>query len=103
MFLGGSTIENGCVIGARTLVPPNFKSEAYGIYVGAPARLVRFRFSEKIREALLALEWWEMPIDWIKQNNDAFLVNLAKVEESQALEVLAQLADSKANYLKLVT
>ena len=99
MFLGGSTIENGCVIGARTLVPPNFKSEAYGIYVGSPARLVRFRFSEKIREALLALEWWEMPIEWIKQNNDAFLVNLAKVEGSQALEVLAQLAEAKQRYL----
>lgn len=99
MFLGGSTIENGCVIGARTLVPPNFKSEAYGIYVGAPAKLIRFRFSEKIREALLSLEWWQMPIEWIKQNNEAFLVNLAKIEESQALEVLTQLLETKQTFL----
>ena len=57
MFLGGSVVENGCVIGARSLVPPNFKSEPYGVYVGSPARLVKFRLSEKIRELLLQLEW----------------------------------------------
>lgn len=47
MFLGGGVVENGCVIGARSLVSPNFKSEPYGVYVGSPARLVKFRFSEK--------------------------------------------------------
>lgn len=67
MFLGGSTIENGCIIGARTLVPPNFKSEPYGIYVGSPARLVRFRFSERIREKLLELGWWDMSMPWLQK------------------------------------
>jgi acetyltransferase-like isoleucine patch superfamily enzyme len=57
MILGGSVIESGCVIGARAVVPPNFRSEPYGIYVGSPARLVRFRFPEKIRERLLELAW----------------------------------------------
>lgn len=95
MFLGGSTIENGCVIGARTVVPPNFKSEPYGIYVGSPARLVRFRFPEKVREALLALAWWEMPMDWIKLYNEAFLVKLANIDESQALDLLALLQEAK--------
>jgi acetyltransferase-like isoleucine patch superfamily enzyme len=48
MILGGATIENGCVIGARSLILPNFQTEPFGIYSGSPARLIRFRFSEKI-------------------------------------------------------
>ncbi|SAK81947.1 streptogramin acetyl transferase [Caballeronia pedi] len=94
MFLGGSTVENGCVIGARTVVPPNFRSEPYGIYVGSPARLVRFRFSEKVRESLLELAWWDMPLQWVKENNDAFLADLTS-DEGRALEMLAELKRAK--------
>ena len=90
MMLGGGTIENGCVIGARTLLPPNFKSEPYGVYVGSPARLIRFRFSQAIIEALLNLAWWEMPLSWIAENNDAFLLDLT-LDESRSLEVIAEL------------
>jgi acetyltransferase-like isoleucine patch superfamily enzyme len=53
-------IENGCVIGARSLLPPNFRSEPYGIYAGTPAKLIRFRFSEKVCEASVNLACWEM-------------------------------------------
>src|SRR5450631_3433023 len=41
LMLGGGIIENGCIIGARSLLPPNFRSEPYGIYAGSPARLIR--------------------------------------------------------------
>jgi virginiamycin A acetyltransferase len=90
LFLGGSIIESGCVIGARTVVPPNFRSEPYGIYVGSPAKLVRFRFPEKVRESLLELAWWDMPLSWIQKYNDAFLVDLTE-DEGRALETLAEL------------
>lgn len=100
LFLGGSTIENGCVIGARTLVPPNFRSEPFGIYAGTPARLIRFRFSEKIRESLLSLEWWNMPVDWVKENNQDFLVNLTKIDEARSMDILSQLHEKKTQYLK---
>lgn len=90
MFLGGSIVESGCVIGARTVVPPNFRSEPYGIYAGAPARLVRFRFPEKVRAALLELAWWDMPLDWIRRHNDAFMADLTG-DEGAALELLAEL------------
>lgn len=95
MFLGGGVVENGCVIGARSLVPPNFKSEPYGVYVGSPARLVKFRFSEKIRELLLQLEWWDMPLSWLRVENDKFLLSLALMAESAAIDVLLGLIESK--------
>jgi virginiamycin A acetyltransferase len=94
LFLGGSIIESGCVIGARTVVPPNFRSEPYGIYAGSPARLIRFRFSEKVRNALLELTWWDMPLDWIKSNNAAFLEDLT-TDEGRALELLAGLQQAR--------
>jgi hypothetical protein len=100
MFLGGSTVENGCVIGARTLVPANFKSEPYGIYVGSPARLVRFRFTEKIRELLVELAWWDMPGLWLRQNNSHFLADLT-ADEGQSIEILTELLRAKKAWLEL--
>jgi hypothetical protein len=96
-MLGGGIIENGCVIGARSLLPPNFRSEPYGIYVGSPARLVRFRFSEKVRAALLALAWWEMPLSWIRDNNALFLQDMT-ADEGLALDIIARLAASRREF-----
>ena len=100
MMLGGGIIENGCVIGARSLLPPNFRSEPYGIYAGTPAKLIRFRFSEKVREALLNLAWWEMPLTWIRDNNEAFLQDLT-TDEVRALDVIARLVESRAAFSKI--
>ncbi len=97
MVLGGSVIENGCIIGARSLLPPNFRSEPYGIYAGSPARLIRYRFSEKVRAALLELAWWEMPLAWIKENNVAFLQDMTQ-DEDAALALIATLMESRRAY-----
>ena len=87
-------MENGCIIGARALLKQNFKSEPYGIYGGTPAKLIRFRFSEKIRESLLELAWWDMPLSWIKENNDFFMLDLT-ADEGKSLEALAELKANK--------
>jgi acetyltransferase-like isoleucine patch superfamily enzyme len=97
MMLGGGIIENGCVIGARSLLPPNFRSEPYGIYVGSPARLVRFRFSEKVRAALVDLAWWDMPLSWIRDNNALFLQDMT-ADEGLALDIIAKLAASRKEF-----
>lgn len=97
MMLGGGIIENGCIIGARSLLPPNFRSEPYGIYGGAPARLIRYRFSERVRAALLALAWWEMPLTWIRDNNAMFLQDMTS-DEDGALEIIATLAASRKEF-----
>lgn len=97
MVLGGSVIENGCVIGARSLLPPNFKSEPYGVYAGSPAKLIRYRFSEKVRAALVELAWWEMPLSWIRDNNAMFLQDMTE-DEDAALEIIAGLLASRKEY-----
>ena len=98
MMLGGGIIENGCVIGARSLLPPNFRSEPYGIYAGSPARLFRFRFSEKVREALVNLAWWEMPLTWLRDNNDLFLHDMT-ADEAKALAIIEKLAESRKDFV----
>lgn len=95
LILGGSCIENGCVIGARSVLPPNFKSEPYGIYVGSPAKLIRYRFSEKVRSLLLELAWWDMPIDWIKKYNEYFMIDLNAIEEEKAMDLLKYLISNR--------
>jgi acetyltransferase-like isoleucine patch superfamily enzyme len=97
MVLGGSVIENGCVIGARSLLPPNFRSEPYGIYGGSPARLIRYRFTENVRAALLDLAWWDMPLSWIRDNNAVFLQDMT-LDEDAALDTIARLKASRQAY-----
>lgn len=97
MMLGGGIIENGCIIGARSLLPPNFRSEPYGIYAGAPAKLIRYRFSEAVRAALLDLAWWEMPLAWIRDNNAMFLEDMTDDDE-RALATIARLKASRVAY-----
>jgi virginiamycin A acetyltransferase len=43
-----------------------------------------------VRESLLELAWWEMPLSWIRDNNTAFLANLTE-DEGLSLELLTEL------------
>ncbi|UUZ80804.1 CatB-related O-acetyltransferase [Paenibacillus sp. P26] len=55
--LRGAVIEDGAVIGAGAVVRGHVP--AYGIAVGIPERVVRYRFDEELREALRSTQWWE--------------------------------------------
>ena len=98
MMLGGGIIENGCIIGARSVLPPNFRSEPYGVYVGSPARLIRYRFSEKVRAALLDLAWWEMPLSWVRDNNEFFLQDMTAADHD-VLPLIEALRSSREQFL----
>jgi len=90
MILGGATIANGCILAARALVTQGQKLEPYGIYVGAPARLTRLRFSEKIVELLLISKWWTQPRKWIEENAKFFSAELS-MDEGRSIELLKEL------------
>lgn len=95
MIMADSIIENGCIIGARSLIPLRFRSEAFGIYAGSPAKLKKFRFSEKVRELLLDIAWWDMPYLWIKENNKYFTHDMTG---DSAIDVLQELMAKKEAY-----
>ncbi|MCK9792265.1 CatB-related O-acetyltransferase [Isoptericola sp. 4D.3] len=64
--LPGVTIGSGAVIGARAVVAKDVGP--YEVVVGNPARPVRTRFTPDEVERLLALAWWEWPVERITEH-----------------------------------
>ena len=69
-ILRGVTIGDGVVIGANSLV--NKSIPPYAIAVGTPAKVIKFRFSQDIIDALLSLQWWNKPISTISKHTKLF-------------------------------
>jgi acetyltransferase-like isoleucine patch superfamily enzyme len=63
VILSGVTVGHGAVIGASAVVAGDVRP--YAIVVGNPAREVRRRFSDEQVNALLAIGWWDWPIERI--------------------------------------
>jgi acetyltransferase-like isoleucine patch superfamily enzyme len=66
----GVRISDGAIIGAGAVVTKDLDS--YGIYVGIPAKLIRYRFEPDEIAFLKSLRWWDKDLSWIRQNADAF-------------------------------
>ena len=65
VILPGVKISDGAVIGARSVVASDV--EAYCIYAGDPARLIRKRFDDELINLLLKLKWWDKDINEINK------------------------------------
>jgi virginiamycin A acetyltransferase len=76
--VGGTSIADGCVIGSKSVV--RGETVPYGVYVGNPARLIRLRFPEPVIEQLLALRWWEWPVEKLRANAAFFGTDLTAFE-----------------------
>jgi virginiamycin A acetyltransferase len=70
VVVSGVTIGDGAVIGAGAVVTSDIPP--YAIVAGAPARVLKFRFPEAMRERLLELKWWDWPEDRIRRNRSLF-------------------------------
>ena len=74
MIKSGVTIGHGAIIGAGAVVVKNIPP--YAIVGGNPAKIIRYRFEEKIIRQLLILRWWEL--DLIKLKN----INFSEIEQA---------------------
>ena len=61
VIMPGISIGNGAVIGANAVVTKNV--EAYAVHAGVPAKFLKWRFPQDIRERLQALNWWDWPLE----------------------------------------
>lgn len=77
VICSGVTIGHGAVVGTRAVVVNDV--EPYSIVAGNPARHVRFRFDEPVREALLRIAWWDWPEGKVRAHGD--LIHSDRVEE----------------------
>lgn len=88
LILSGVTIGDGAVIGARAVVSRNVPP--YTIVAGNPAKPVRKRFDDATIARLLALKWWDWPIEKIRAKlpalcSDNLNALLEEAEEKEAL------------------
>ncbi len=59
IVLAGVTLGTGAAVGAGSVVTKDVRP--FAVVVGNPARILRFRFSEETRAALLRTAWWDWP------------------------------------------
>lgn len=64
VIMTGVSIGTGAIIGANAVVTHDVPP--YGIAVGSPAKVIRFRFPEQVAQRLLASQWWELPTELLK-------------------------------------
>ena len=65
-IMPGVTIGDGAIIGSKSVVTKDV--EPYAIVGGNPAKVIRKRFSDVEIEELLAMRWWDWPIEKITKN-----------------------------------
>ncbi len=66
VILSGVKIGDGAVIGSQAVVSKDVAP--YAVVSGNPARLVKMRFDEDTVKMLLQIQWWNWPVEKIRQH-----------------------------------
>jgi acetyltransferase-like isoleucine patch superfamily enzyme len=65
-IMEGITIGDGAIIAASSIVTKDIP--CYEIWGGVPAKKIKDRFSDEIKEKLLEIQWWNNDLEWCAEN-----------------------------------
>jgi virginiamycin A acetyltransferase len=82
IILPGVKIADGAVVAAKSVV--THEVPAYAVVAGNPAKVVKTRFDKRTIDRLLAVAWWDWPVDKIGRN-----LNAIRGADIRALEAAA--------------
>jgi virginiamycin A acetyltransferase len=66
LVMPGVTIGDGAIVAARSVVVGDLP--AYSVVGGNPARVIRQRFPDEFVAELLAIRWWDWPVEKVTRN-----------------------------------
>lgn len=66
VIMPGIKIGDGAVLGAGAVVTKDV--EPYAIVGGVPAKVIKYRYSREMIDALLRIEWWNWPVEKLEEN-----------------------------------
>lgn len=77
IILPGVQVGDGAVIGAGSVVTRSIP--AFGVAVGNPARVIRFRYAPEIVEILASIDWWTWDDDRLQRNIQLFETDMSMI------------------------
>jgi virginiamycin A acetyltransferase len=80
LIMPGVTIGDGAIVSSRSVVTSDVPP--YAIVGGNPARTIRERFDADAVQRLLAIAWWNRPVEWITRHLD--LIRAADIDALEA-------------------
>lgn len=70
-IMPGVTIGSGAIVAARSVVARDVPP--FAVVAGNPARVVRMRFSDDVIADLLAIAWWNWPVEQVTTHLKAIM------------------------------
>jgi acetyltransferase-like isoleucine patch superfamily enzyme len=98
-IVSGVKIGHGAVIGAGSVVTKDVPD--FAIVAGNPATVLKYRFDEKTREALLDIRWWEFELTYLQQHLSCLLNEPTPAILERLSETHQHRYQSTGNYIVL--
>lgn len=93
IILSGVSVGNGAVIGAGSVVTKSVPE--FAVVAGNPAKIIKYRFSDRICEILKGIQWWDWSLSKLKDNKALFELNLDEITVGELNKVVKGLTVNK--------
>lgn len=84
LIMPGIKLGPGCIVGAGAIVTRDVPP--FAIVTGAPAKVIRLRFSQAVVDRLMEIQWWDWSINkihgWQKAHQDGHEITVESLDRA---------------------